>query len=73
MDPRLKHRDPALNALESKISRRKFLKIVTAAAASVGLSSSVAIQLAEAATAGLKPSVISTFCEWKRQVTCLIN
>ncbi len=41
-----------------KIDRRGFLKIVTMAAASVGLSSSVAVKMAEAMTQGLKPSVI---------------
>lgn len=40
------------------MDRREFLKIVTAAAASVGLSASVAVELAEAAMKGLKPSVI---------------
>ena len=40
------------------MDRREFLKIVTAAAASVGLSASVAVELAEAALKGLKPSVI---------------
>ena len=42
----------------SKMDRRQFLKIVTAAAASVGLSSSVAVEIAEAAMKGMKPSVI---------------
>ena len=42
----------------SKLERRDFLKVVTAAAAAVGLSSSTAIEIAEAATKGLKPSVI---------------
>ena len=40
------------------MDRRSFLKTVTLAAASVGLSSSVAVKIAEAATQGLKPSVI---------------
>ncbi len=44
--------------LEAKIGRRKFLKIITAAAASIGLSTSAAVKLVEAATLGLKPSVI---------------
>ena len=46
------------SALEAKLGRRKFLKIITAAAASIGLSSSAAVKLVEAATQGLKPSVI---------------
>jgi hydrogenase small subunit len=41
-----------------KIHRRDFLKIITMAAASVGLSASTAMQIAEAATRGLKPSVV---------------
>ena len=41
-----------------KMGRRDFLKVVTAAAAAVGLSSSAAVKLVEAATLGLKPSVI---------------
>ena len=40
------------------IDRRDFVKLVTMAAASVGLSSSVAVKFVEAATQGLKPSVI---------------
>ena len=39
-------------------SRREFVKIVTAAAASVGLTSGAATRIAEAATRGVKPSVI---------------
>ena len=39
-------------------NRREFIKIITMAAASVGLSSSAASRIAEAATRGLKPSVI---------------
>lgn len=46
------------SALEMKIGRRKFLKIITAAAASIGLSASATVKLVEAATQGLKPSVI---------------
>jgi len=42
----------------SKMERRDFLKIVTAAAATVGLSSSAAVEMAQAALQGLKPSVI---------------
>ena len=44
--------------LDRQMDRREFLKIVTAAAAAVGLSSATAIRIAEAAAAGLKPSVI---------------
>jgi hydrogenase small subunit len=40
------------------IPRRDFLRVITTAAASVGLSSSVAVRMAEAASKGLKPSVI---------------
>jgi hydrogenase small subunit len=40
------------------IERREFLKIITAAAASVGIAGSVAVEMAEAALKGLKPSVI---------------
>jgi hydrogenase small subunit len=40
------------------LNRRDFLKAVTAAAAAVGLSSSAAVRMVEAATQGLKPSVI---------------
>ena len=40
------------------IDRRDFVKLVTMAAASVGLSSSAAVKFVEAATQGLKPSVI---------------
>ncbi len=50
--------DPAETRQYSKMDRRQFLKIVTAAAASIGLSSSVAVEIAEAASKGLKPSVI---------------
>jgi hydrogenase small subunit len=46
------------HALETKFGRRKFLKIVTAAAASIGLSTSAMVKLVEAAELGLKPSVI---------------
>ena len=51
-------RDQSRRALDRKVDRRDFLKIVTAAAAAVGLSSSAALRVAEAAQAGLKPSVI---------------
>jgi hydrogenase small subunit len=42
----------------SRFSRRDFVKIVTMAAASVGLSSTVTTRLVEAASKGPKPSVI---------------
>ena len=45
-------------ASDRQMDRRDFLKIVTAAAAAVGLSSASAVKMVEAATAGLKPSVI---------------
>jgi hydrogenase small subunit len=40
------------------IDRRDFVRIVTMAAASVGLAGTAAVKLVEAATRGLKPSVI---------------
>lgn len=40
------------------LDRREFIKVITMAAAAVGLSSSVAVQIAEAVGQGLKPSVI---------------
>ena len=42
----------------NSIHRRDFVKIVTMAAASVGISSSVAAKMADAVSKGLKPSVI---------------
>jgi hydrogenase small subunit len=42
----------------SDVSRRDFLRVCTAAAAAVGLGSSAAVRFAEAAVAGIKPSVI---------------
>ncbi|MCA9757896.1 MAG: hydrogenase small subunit [Candidatus Eisenbacteria bacterium] len=47
--------DPDLGA---PVSRRDFIRIISMAAASVGLSSSAALRMAEAASKGLKPSVI---------------
>jgi len=44
--------------LESRIGRRSFIKAVTAAAAALGLSSSMVVKMVEAAAQGLKPSVI---------------
>ena len=41
-----------------EIERREFLKLISLAAAAVGLSTSAAVKMAEAATLGLKPSVI---------------
>ncbi|HPF34775.1 hydrogenase small subunit [bacterium] len=58
MDAKKTLRDEAAQALDHPIGRRNFLKVITAAAAAVGLSSSVAVKMAEAAAAGLKPSVI---------------
>jgi hydrogenase small subunit len=43
---------------DSPVSRRDFVRICTMAAAAVGLSSTAAVQIAEAAAKGLKPSVI---------------
>ncbi|MBV8233301.1 MAG: twin-arginine translocation signal domain-containing protein, partial [Planctomycetaceae bacterium] len=45
-------------SVAGRTNRREFIKIVTMAAASVGLTSSAAIRIAEAAARGLKPSVI---------------
>jgi len=58
MDPRGRLHQDVEQALDRRIDRRKFLKIISVAAASVGLSSSVAVRMAEAAASGLKPSVI---------------
>lgn len=46
------------SAAKKPIDRRDFLKVISMAAASVGLSSSVAVQIAQAIESGLKPSVI---------------
>lgn len=49
----------ALEALgEHRVDRRDFLKICSVAAAAVGLPATAAIEMAEAAAAGRKPSVI---------------
>ena len=40
------------------LDRRSFVKIVTMAAAAVGLDATAAARMAEAAAVGLKPSVI---------------
>lgn len=45
-------------ALDRKLDRRGFLKVCTLAAAAVGLPASAGAQMAEAAMAGKKPSVI---------------
>jgi hydrogenase small subunit len=58
MDPKGFLHQAREKTLDRRIDRRNFLKIVSLAAASVGLSSSVAVKMAEAATQGLKPSVI---------------
>lgn len=58
MDAKRTLLDETAQALDHKIGRRDFLKVITAAAAAVGLSSSVAVKMAEAAAQGLKPSVI---------------
>jgi len=50
--------DESAQGLHRNMDRREFIKVVTAAAAAVGLSSSVAVRMAEAASEGLKPSVI---------------
>ncbi len=46
------------SSIDSNIDRRKFLKVISVAAASIGLSSSAALKLVEAAAQGIKPSVI---------------
>ncbi len=58
MDPRGHLKEIREQSSDRSMDRRSFLKIVTMAAASVGLSSSVAVKMAEAAMQGLKPSVI---------------
>jgi hydrogenase small subunit len=58
MDPKGHLREFVNQSSDSPLDRRRFLKIVTLAAASVGLSSSVAVKMAEAAVQGVKPSVI---------------
>jgi hydrogenase small subunit len=58
MDPIASLKSGTLTALEKKYGRREFIKIVTAAAAAIGLSGSAAVRMVEAATEGLKPSVI---------------
>ncbi len=50
--------DKTLQALDAKMGRRDFIKLVTAAVAGIGLTGSVAAQVVEAAVSGLKPSVI---------------
>jgi len=49
---------PDPSADPSGVSRRDFVRICTMAAAAVGLSGTMAAQIAEAAAKGLKPSVI---------------
>ena len=44
--------------IKSGLHRRDFMKVITLAAASVGLTSSAAMRIAEAAFKGMKPSVI---------------
>jgi hydrogenase small subunit len=43
---------------DTQVSRREFIRVVTMAAAAVGLSSSAAMRVVQAAAAGMKPSVI---------------
>src|SRR5579875_2296171 len=47
-----------LNARRAGVDRRDFLKIISMAAASLGLPASAATKMTEAADKGLKPSVI---------------
>jgi len=58
MDPMTSLKKGTQSALEKKVGRREFIKVVTAAAAAIGLSGSEAARMVEAATLGLKPSVI---------------
>ncbi len=58
MDPQDVLFQETKRALDTDLDRRKFLKIITMAAAAVGLSSTAAVKMAEAAVQGLKPSVI---------------
>jgi hydrogenase small subunit len=58
MDSRASLHEACASVIDRTIDRRRFLQIITLAAASVGLSSSVAVKMAEAAVQGLKPSVI---------------
>jgi len=58
MDSRSTLHEACASVVDRQIDRRRFLQIISLAAASVGLSSSVAVKIAEAATKGLKPSVI---------------
>jgi hydrogenase small subunit len=58
MDPMSTLKVGTKSALEKKVGRREFIKVVTAAAAAIGLSGSEAVRMVEAATLGLKPSVI---------------
>nr|MCU0232322.1 twin-arginine translocation signal domain-containing protein [Acidobacteriota bacterium] len=44
--------------LEGGVDRRDFMKVCSVAAAAVGLPASAAIQFADAAAAGLRPSVV---------------
>ena len=58
MDPVRLENWRGLAESSSGVGRRDFMKIVTMAAATVGLSSSAALKLVQAAQQGLKPSVI---------------
>jgi hydrogenase small subunit len=49
---------PSHDLAPGGIDRRSFVKVITVAAAAVGLSSTAAAKLVEAASRGLKPSVI---------------
>lgn len=52
------HDPRTTGGLQSRLDRRDFVKACMAAAAAVGLPATVGIRFAEAAAAGLKPSVI---------------
>jgi hydrogenase small subunit len=58
MDPTKQNPWIADTEENSEVSRRDFIRVVTMAAAAVGLSSTAAMRVVEAAEAGLKPSVI---------------
>lgn len=58
MESRSTLHEACASVVDRQLDRRRFLQIISLAAASVGLSSSVAVKIAEAAVKGIKPSVI---------------
>jgi hydrogenase small subunit len=57
-DLHVRPQSPRTGILDPGVDRRTFVKVVSMAAASVGLSATAAAKLVEAATKGLRPSVI---------------